>query len=545
MHPVLLPGISHWNDAGEAGPANGLRNGIMRRIISLWLPRFPVERLNRALKREGLSALNVPGQAFVLVESGSRGLRLKACDEQASALGLKTGQRLADARAQVPDLASSLHEPDKDLSALMGLARWCERWSPWISLDAPDGLVLDVTGIGHLFGGEEMLLADIVERFRHLGFHARLGLSGTLGASWALARFGSRQATVTAEGREREEMKPLPVEALRIESDTATLLRRLGLKTIGSLYAIPRGELVHRFRGSTQSAEVMLRVDQALGAGDEPLSPLREPPLFSVRHAVMDPLLTSDAILAVCDLLVGRLCHKLERAGEGATRLALKLYRTDGTRAVVPAGLSFPSSDPLHIGRLLRPKVERIDAGFGIDAMSLDAEETGFREPLEPGFLEEGSGAIHGFAELADRIVNRHGDVGFGRLEAVERHLPERSERLRPPFRAAAPGRELDDRTRPLTLLDRPEAIDVMAEVPDGPPLRFVWRRTSHRVLRVEGPERLAAEWWRQEADGNAPARDYYVVEDEDGRRFWLYREGIYGDPLTPSPSWFMHGLLA
>ena len=480
----------------------------------------------------------------MLVESGPKGLRLAACDEEASHLGLRPGQRLADARAQVPDLASSLHEPEKDLKALLALARWCERWSPWIAPEAPDGLVLDVTGIAHLFGGEEMLLADMRDRFDRLGFQVRLGLAGTLGAAWALARFSSRHVAVAAEGREREELKPYPVEALRLDPETVTLLRRLGLKTIGSLYSIPRGELVRRFHGSVQSAQVILRIDQALGLSDEPLSPMRPPPLHSVRHAVMDPLLTSEAIAGILDLLVGRLCHKLERAGEGATRLSLRLYRTDGSRILLTAGLASPSDDPLHVARLLRSKLDKVDAGFGIDAMSLDAEETAFIEPFDPGFLEDGAAFAHDFAELADRIANRHGEARFGRLEAVERHRPEAAERLQSPFLRSGSLAELDDRSRPLTLLDRPEEISVMAEVPDGPPLRFVWRRVAHRVLRVEGPERIASEWWRGEGEGKPP-RDYYVVEDEGGRRFWLFREGIYGDPLAPSPAWFMHGLLA
>lgn len=496
------------------------------------------------MKQEGLSALNVPGQAFVLVETGSKGLRLAACDELALSLGLRPGQRLTDARAQVPDLASSLYEPEKDAAALMTLARWCERWSPWIALEGSDGLTLDVTGVAHLFGGEEMLLADMVERFRHLGFHVRLGLGSTIGASWAYAHFAPTQIVVAATTEDREKLKPFPVEALRLEPQTLTTLRRLGLKTIGSLYSIPRGELVRRFRGNTKSAQVLLRVDQALGVSEEPLSPLRHPPLFCVRHSLLDPLLTHEGIVGFLDLLAGKLCHKLERAGEGATRLTLKLYRTDGSRAVVPIGLSTPSNDPLHIARLLQMRIGKVDAGFGIDAMSLETEETSFIEPLDPGFMEDDVEFAHDFSTLADRIMNHNEGAHIGRLATVERHAPEEAERLCSPFSPSSAAKELEDKSRPLTLLERPEEISVMAEVPAGPPLRFLWRRVSHRVLRVEGPERIAPEWW-QRGKENEPARDYYVVEDEEGRRFWLYREGVYGDTLSPSPMWFIHGLVA
>jgi protein ImuB len=502
-----------------------------------------VERLNRALKQKGLSPLNVQGQAFALVESGAKGLRLAACDELALSLGLRPGQRLADARAQVPDLATTLHEPEKDAAALLALARWCERWSPWVALHEPDGLILDVTGVAHLFGGEASLLADMVARFHHMGFRLRLALASTIGAAWAFARFGNAQAIVVAEDQERARLGELPVEALRLDRDSLITLKRLGLKTIGSLYSIPRSEIARRFRGSTQISDVLVRVDQCLGEVEEPLSPLTPQPSFSVRHALIDPLIANEGLFSLLDQLAGRLCHRLEREDMGATRIILKLYRTDGSRAILDVAFSIPSNDPLHFVRLLKPKLETIDAGFGIDAMSLEAEGAAPLDPYEPGFLENEAHFIHDFAELADRIANRHSEARIARLEPAERHLPEWAEKLSPPVLTPFPLGQLRN-MRPLTLLDPPEKIEIMAEVPDGPPLRFKWRQLSHRILRMEGPERIAPEWWREEEKMRRP-RDYYIVEDEEGRRFWLFREGIYGEPHSSSPGWFIHGLLA
>jgi protein ImuB len=468
---------------------------------------------------------------------------LAACDELALSLGLRPGQRLADARAQVPDLATTLHEPEKDAATLLSLARWSERWSPWVALHEPDGLILDVTGIAHLFGGEASLLADMAARFHHLGFHLRSALASTIGAAWAFARFGTSQAIVVPEDQERARLGELPVEALRLDRDTLITLKRLGLKTIGSLYSIPRSELARRFRGSTQLSDLLARLDQCLGEAEEPLSPLGSPPSFSIRHALIEPLIANEGLLALLDRLAGQLCHRLEREGMGATRIILKLYRTDASRAIVAAALSLPSNDPLHLARLLKPKLETVDAGFGIDAMSLEAEGTAPLEPQDQGFMENETRFIHDFAELADRIANHHSEARIGRLEPAERHLPEWAEKLSPPALAPAPAALLD-RIRPLTLLDPPEKIEVMAEVPDGPPLRFKWRRLSHRILRMEGPERIAPEWWREGEKMRRP-RDYYIVEDEEGRRFWLFREGIYGEPHSPAPGWFIHGLLA
>ncbi len=492
--------------------------------------------------------MNVPGQAFALVESGAKGLRLSACDEWALSLGLKAGQRLADARAQVPDLATHLHEPEKDAATLLGLARWCERWTPWVALHSPDGLILDVTGIAHLFGGEASLLADIAVRFHHIGFHVRSALAGTVGAAWAFARFESAHAIAVPQDQERERLGKLPVEALRLERETLITLKRLGLKTISTLYSIPRSELARRFRGSTYASHVLLRLDQCLGESEEPLSPLKVPPLFSVRHALLEPLISHEGLMALLDQLADQLCRRLEREGMGATRLILKLYRTDASRAVVSAGLSIPSNDPLHFAKLLQPKLEKIDMGFGIDAMSLEADKAAVIESLDPGFMEDAAHfthdfAKHDFAELADRLMNRHAEARMARLESAQRHLPEWAEKLGSPVSSSSSAPKLNS-IRPLTLLDPPEKVDVMAEVPDGPPFRFFWRRVSHRIRRMEGPERIAPEWWRDGENMKRP-RDYYVVEDEEGRRFWLFREGIYGEPHSPAPDWFIHGLLA
>jgi protein ImuB len=479
----------------------------MRRIASLWLPQFSVERLNRALQKEGLSPLHVPGQAFALVESGARGLRLAACDELALSLGLRPG-----------------------------------RWSPWVALHPPDGLIIDVTGVAHLFGGEALFLTDIAAHFHRLGFHLRSAIAGTIGAAWAFARFDASPVIAVPQSEEHERLGKLPIEALRLERDTLIPLKRLGLKTIGSLYSIPRSELDRRFRGSTQASHVLRRLDQCLGETDEPLSPLGSPPLFSVRHALIEPLIASEGLLSLLDQLAGQLCRRLEREGRGATRILLKLYRTDASRLVLPADFSRPSNDPLHFAGLLRSKLENLDLGFGIDAMSLEAEKTAFVESHEGGFMEPETQFTSDFAELADRLMNRHAEARIATLEPVERHLPEWAEKLMPPTFASSLAASSTG-IRPLTLLQPPEKVDVMAEVPDGPPVRFKWRRVSHRILRMEGPERIASEWWRESEKLKRP-RDYYVVEDEQGRRFWLFREGIYGEPHSPPPEWFIHGLL-
>lgn len=480
-----------------------------------------------------------------------KGLRLAACDRLALARGLKVGERLADARARVPDLASVLHEPERDAAMLLRLARWAERWSPAVMPDPPDGLLLDATGVAHLFGGEAMLLADIKGQCARLAFTAVAALAGTPAAARALARFS--RLMILAPGNERGGLGPLPVEALGVDGETCHTLRRLGFKTIGDVCRLPRASLARRFRG--EAGHVLKALDAALGLTDTPLHPLSPEPHLVVRHCVMDPIVTAEGIEAVVTLLSQTLSARLADAGRGALRVVLKLYRTDASRAVVPAGLARPSRDPRHLARLTAPRLAGIDLGFGVDAATLEAAATAPLDYRQDDL--DGTPAAAGIelAHLADRIANRPDGAPLTAFEAVASHLPERAERqvapgfgeaAQAPFPPPADGPPGAAPRRPVVLFDRPEEASVIATVPDGPPVRFTWRRLSRRVVRAEGPERIAPEWWRLPPDAPPVAvRDYYVVEDEEGRRYWLYREGLYGEAPGASPRWFVHGLFA
>jgi len=485
----------------------------------------------------------------------------------ARSFGLMRGMRLADARAQVPDLLSEQHEPQEDMKSLLGLCRWMERYSPWVSPDAPDGIFLDVTGVPHLFGGEEKMLAGMQSRLAGYGFTARIGSGATIGAAWALARYDAK------------ELKSLPVEALRIDGVAAQTLRRLGLKTVGALLAIPRASLARRFRGESIGENVLLRLDEMMGKRDEPLNPLNPPTSFMAHRALMEPVIHAEALETVLTGLVTQLSGLLETEARGALRLILKLFRTDGSRLNIPAGFSAATHDPRHMLRVLKPKLETVDAGFGIDAMTLEARETGSARVQQYGFMEDDSTLA--IEQLNDRVLNRH-EAELLSLEEVESHIPERAELSSPrmrgerkgtrrakrdgggegrlvhmqspvaphlpvasatgPFFSPFAGGE-DKKRRPLLIFEAPEPAKVIASVPDGPPMRLTWRRVTRRVVKSQGPERVAPEWWRL-GEGSRP-RDYYVIEDEQGRRYWLYREGLYGETGGDQPKWYVHGLSA
>lgn len=554
----------------------------MRRIVSVWLPHWPIERLMR--HKPG----TVPDEKpFALVEGGARGIRITAVNSCAAREGLHPGLGLADARAAVPALVSHPAEPERDARALERLALWLGRYGPARNVEGRNGVWIDVTGVAHLFGGEARLLDDLVRRLNDFGLNARAGLADTPGAAYALARFatGRRVTAIAPTDATAAALCPLPVEALRLAPDTVLLLKRLGLTRIGQLADLPRTVLERRFSSESSSRStsartrvcaraladaVLVRLDQALGITAEPRMALGEPPVLSERRTWGEPLISSEALVAEITALAEDLGNSLKTAGLGARRIALHLYRADGTVAHADAGLSRASADPAHFMRLLDDKLSAIDAGFGIDVAVLDAVHV---EPVDAEQTALGRGG-HRSAEVAvaalvDRLSSRLGARNVFRIAPHASHIPELGTIRRPPLTSAIHQHETDlsnTSPRPLLLLSPPEPITVMAEVPDGPPLRFTWRHVPYAVVKAAGPERIAPEWWKHLARPRQQAelpenenglegeiadpcqreltRDYYVVETGDGARFWIFREGFYGATGPGStPRWFLHGL--
>ena len=445
------------------------------------------------------------------------------------------GQTLADARAAVPDLDIADHDEAADLHLLARLADWCARFSPLVALDG-DGLVLDITGVPHLFGGEEAMLADLTGRIRQLGFTLRAGIADTPGAAWACARYG-RDGEIVPMGAAREVLAPLPIAALRLDAEIARGLARLGLKRIGHLYDLPRAPVAARF-----GAEVWRRLDAALGKVEEPIAPRHPPPAHRTQLSFAEPVIAPEVMARAMRRLLHELCERLQREQLGARRLELTFFRVDGTLSRLAIGTARPSRDPERLARLFAEHLERLDPGFGIETVSLAiplVEECRPDQIALPDGAEGNAifdrGMQEGRAALVERLGNRFGPDHVLGLAARESHVPERAQRLLSAF-DNRPGDFAGNRLRPPRLFTPPHPIEAVAPVPDDPPLLFRWRRIVHRVRTAEGPERIGGEWWRD--DGSA--RDYYRVEDMEGRRFWLYREGPYG---IHAPRWFLHGL--
>jgi protein ImuB len=518
----------------------------------LWLPRWPIDRLR--LSHQKGSAAPAEKVPFATVSDAAGRRLLAAVNPAAAASGLSPGMPLADALSFLPGLATALAEPAEDSAALRRLAEWCGRYSPWTAPDGTDGVRIEITGSAHLWGGEASLAIDLMTRLDRRGVAGRIAIADTLAAAWAIARFAEMgdSVVIVPSGEQRAALAPLLVEALRLDPSTTQGLRRVGLKRIGDLYAMPRDALTQRF-GET----VAQLLDRALDDLPEPLSPLGEAPSRRVRLSFAEPISEPADLMLAAERLTSDLVYRLAREGTGARRLDLAFYRVDGRVARIRLGTARPSRDPRHLTALFKERLDTVDPGLGIEDMILSAFAV---EPLPPEQIEFAGGSVTGggIAPLLDRLGNRLGLAALSRIEPYESHIPERaSVRISPsptqPIPSPASGGGLgwgsqgvygQKPPRPIRLFEPPEPIEAFWVLPDDPPFRFSWRRRGHRVMRADGPERIAEEWWQPEASGDVDAiRDYYRVEDEEGRRFWLFRAGLHGG--DHKPRWFIHGIFS
>ncbi len=462
---------------------------------------------------------------------------IAAVDAAARGQGLRPLMPLAHAMAMVPGLVVVDADPEGDRQALSDLAAWCLHLSPMTAPDPPDGLWIDITGCAHLHGGEPRMLETLVGRLAAAGLSARVGLADTPGTAHAMARHGAGSVAIVAPGSQADALALLPMRALRIADEMADSLRRLGLDLVGQLFTAPRAPLARRF-GDT----LLLRLNQAMGRVAEPIRPVLPPGVISIRRAFVESIATAEAFATVILALVEEACAALQARGVGARTLDLVFERVDGSAQVVCIGTARPVRDPMHLARLLDERIETVDPGLGVEAMRLVLPLV---EPLAPVQRTSGFGGSSGeaadIAALIDRLSNRLGAGKVYRVAPVESDVPERAMVAIPPLIPASGQGWATSWPRPARLLPRPEPVVAMGLLPDHPPRAFTWRRVRRRVVRTDGPERITGEWWRRSSE-RAAIRDYWVVEDEDGCRFWLFRQGDGLDPATGGLAWFLHG---
>ncbi len=475
-----------------------------------------------------------------------------ALDPCALAQGLEPGLALADARARHPSLLAIEADPAAEAKCLTDILDWCRRFTPLAALDAPDGVMLDVTGAVHLFGGEDKLLADIETRLQAQGFAARAALAPTPEAAWALARYGEQRLLPDGldEKRLTRALGSLPLAALRLDAALVAGLNRAGLRRVSDLIMRPRAPIAARF-----GTHLYARLDALLGRAKSAISPRFEAPPYLAERRFAESIIALADIEATLLSLAHDLCALLVRHGEGARHIEASFFRVDGAVKHLDVRTSRALRDPIAIARLFRERIEalgeaglEVDYGFEVVRLAALAVE---RKAEEQKSLDDTLNADGDLADLIDRLGARLGVRRVTRLALQDRHDPDFAVVSMPAAssarlpKKAGQGTEIEAEkralpARPLRLLLQPELIEAIASVPDGPPLRFRWRRVLHEVAAVEGPERIAPEWWKEV---QSFTRDYFRAEDRDGRSFWLYRDGLYHE--TAEPRWFMHGLFA
>jgi protein ImuB len=493
-----------------------------------------MERWQKQVERQG----DAPPDdlATVLATEGPHGPVIHAANRAARLAGIAAGARVVDMRAICHDLRVEYADVAGDRRALDRLMLWSRRWCPWTVVDGADGLILDTTGSDHLMGGEAAMLEEMEARLSLLGLTAQLAVAPTWGTAWALARHGPVRA-ICPEGGTAAALERLSVAGLRLDGETQLLLQRLGLKMIGALAAVPRLSLARRFVRSPLPANPLLRLDQATGALAEPVASVDAPRRMRAEARLAEPI--QDPTHYLPSLCEG-LCAQLAHAGLGCRKLHLTVYRTDGEVSMVDLVIAAPSRDARHLHGLFKGKLDRINPGFGFDLITLDA---GMVEPLGTLQTQLDGAAEHDLQlpQLIDRLAARFGAKAIQQPVLAASHVPERAESWTSiAAKTAAPTLAKE---RPIRLLPSPEEIRVLYAVPEGPPAQFIWRRQQHRVARYEGPERIAPEWWKDRP--GTRLRDYFKVEDQTGRRFWLYREGLHEDGRGGDPRWFLHGMFA
>jgi protein ImuB len=512
-----------------------------RRYLALVFPWLPIERLRGTRPHLFVAARDDAPIAFT--ETVGNATRLVALDRAGMAAGLRPGLTLADARAQVPGLEVYPHDPHADLDWLEALADGCVRYTPSVAVEPPDALVMDIAGCTHAFDGERFLAADVERRLLRRGVLARHAFGDTPAIAMALARFAGVPAPDEARA-----VKRLPVAALGLDAEDTAALARAGLKTVGEVMARPLSTIAARFGEEAVTAVRRLAGEVAAPIVARP----QRVPIFAERRFA-EPIARTDYALEILNELATDIAGQLDRRHQGGRRWEARLFRADGQVQRLRVETGAPTRDVALLARLWRERIDALadplDPGFGYDMVRLDvvlAERLDATQlKLEGGAGNEGGDV----PALIDRLSTRFGKARVRRFAPRDSHIPEQAELSLPaagpqPTAAAWPTPEAGEPPqRPIYLFDPPQPIDaVMAEVPDGPPKRFKWRRTSHEIARAEGPERIAGEWWRRH-DAAIPTRDYYRVEDRRGRRFWIFRHGLTEE--VDDPRWYVHGLFA
>jgi protein ImuB len=496
---------------------------MANRYVSIWFRYLQSDWF--ALREPHLK--NLP---FVL-RAPSRGrMIITAVNKVAETRGIFVGMPLADARAVVPDLEVQDDKPDLINKLLTRLAEWCIRFSPIVSIDPPDGLLIDASGCPHLWGGDALYISDIAKKLSNRGYDVRIAIAETIGVAWGVARFG-KGSLVIAEGKHLEALMTLPPEALRLEPDAIDRLHKLGLHFVRQFIHMPRASLRRRF-----GQNFLQQLDKALGSEMELVTPIHPIEPYQERLPCMEPISTATGIAIALEQLLAALCLRLQQEQKGLRTAIFSGHRVDGKIEKIEIRTNRPSHHAEHLFKLFEIKLPTIEPALGIELFVLEAGKVEDQYPQQEKMWNESRGLEDiRLAELLDRLATRLGMQTIHRYLPDEHYWPERAVKLATSLQESSATTWQEDKPRPLQLLSKPEFIEVTAPIPDYPPMLFRYKGTLHKIIKADGPERIEQEWWLQQGQH----RDYYRVEDENGHRYWIFRLGHYHEKVY---QWFVHG---
>ncbi len=499
---------------------------MRKRFVSIWFPHLSTDWFT-------LCKPQLKSVPFVLTSPSHGRMIITAANNLAQQKGIFNGMVLADARALYPQVKNFDQEPALAHRLLKRIAAWCIRFTPLAAINLPDGVVLDATGCSHLWGGDDAYVTDLLKKINSKGFQAKAAMADTVGAAWAVARYGKQ--LIVEQGKQVNAMLSLPCASLRLDSEVIEKLDKLGLRQVKHLLSIPQTSLRRRF-----GSNILEHLNQAIGTEEQFVEWISIPEPYHERLPCFEPIVTLRGIEIALQQLLELLCRRLSSEGKGLRNAILKCYRVDNKIEHVEISTTAASNNSKHLFHLFQLKLSSIEPDLGIELFVLEATKVEDYSPAQEQ-IWKGSGSLNNTAlsELVDRICGRIGAEPIHRYLPDEHWWPERS------FKKATALNELPatewkvERPRPLQLLSPPQNIDVTAPVPDYPPMTFRYKGKLHKVIKADGPERLEQEWWIEEGQH----RDYYVVEDEEGCRYWLFRSGHYDAERTYK--WFIHGFFA
>lgn len=499
---------------------------MQKRYASIWFPYLTTNWL--ILRRPALQ-----DTAFVFAASEHGRLMVKEASKFARTQGIKAGTPLADAKAMLPGLEIFDAQNGREVKLLRAIGEWFIRYSPFVALDSTDGLVLDISGCAHLWGGEEAYLLEIMNRLKTLGYDVKAAIADTIGAAWAVARYG-KESFIIESGKQAEALLPLPPTALRLEEGVLQRMRKLGLYQIHSFIQMPRSVLRRRF-----GDDLLLKLAQALGMEQETMMALQIAVPYQERLPCLEPIRTAVGIEIAIERLLAALCKRMQNEGKGLRTAVLTCYRIDGKVIVAEIGTSSPSCHLMHLLKLFALKIPSIAPALGIELFVMEATKTEDISPEQEALWVASPGLDDQVVtELLDRLAVKVGAHSINRYLPDEHFWPERSLKAAASIHEKATVAWHNTRPRPTQLLAKPQLIDVSAPIPDYPPMLFIYQGKRHHITKADGPERIEREWWLEPGEH----RDYYYVEDEDGQRYWLFRSGHYSEKAS---QWFIHGFFA